>query len=70
MNKQDIKRYLISSTITFVATFLLIFLSGITDLTLETIKAGAFLGLIVAALRAGVKAGVEVLIPYLQSLLK
>lgn len=65
-----LKRYLISSGVTFVATFLLILLPQISEFTLESIKTGAVLGVLVAAIRAAVKASVEVLIPYLQTLLK
>jgi hypothetical protein len=69
MNKQEIKRYLVSSLITFIATFLLVFLPQVSDLTLESIKTGAVLGLLITALRAGVKASIEILIPYIKSLL-
>lgn len=69
MNKQDIKRYLISSGITFIAVFLLTILPDLSEVTLESLKTGAFLSLIISAVRAGVKASVEVLIPYIQSLL-
>ena len=68
MNK-TLKRYLISSAVTFVAVFLLALLPELSEFTLEGLKNGAIAGIVVALLRAGVKAGVEVIIPYLQSLL-
>lgn len=69
MDKQEIKRYLVSSGITFIAVFLLTLLPSVSEITLESLKSGAFLSLLIAAVRAGVKAGVEVVIPYIQSLI-
>ena len=67
--KQDIKRYLISSGITFLAVFLLTILPYLSEVTWESLETGAFLSLVIAAVRAGVKAGVEILIPFIQSLI-
>ena len=67
---ETLKRYLISSATTFIAVFALALLPEISDFTLESFKSGAVFGVIVTALRAGLKAGIEMLIPYFQSLLK
>ena len=67
---QTLKRYLISSGTTFIAVFALVLLPEISDFTMESLKSGAILGVIVTAIRAGIKAAVEVIIPYFQELLK
>ena len=66
---ETLKRYLMSSLVTFIAMFLLTFLPQISDITLEGFTVSAFVAMLTTAVRAGVKAGIEVLIPYLQSLL-
>jgi hypothetical protein len=68
--KQEIKRYLVSSLVTFIAVFLLTILPYVSEVTLESLKGGAFLSLMITAARAGVKAAIEILIPYIQSLIK
>lgn len=70
MNKEELKRYLVSSLVTFLAVFLLTILPFVSEVTWESLKTGAFLGLIITAARAAVKAAVEVIIPYIQSLVK
>lgn len=69
MNKQDLKRYLVSSGITFIAVFLLTILPDLSDITFKSIETGAFLAIVIAATRAGVKAAIEILIPYIQGLI-
>ena len=56
MTKQTLKRYAISSGVTFLSTFLLVVGTG---LSVEVIDDGAILGLLVVAVRMGVKAAVE-----------
>jgi len=51
-----LKRYLISSLITFVSTFLIVFS---TEFSVETMTGGAILGIAVVAGRAAIKALVE-----------
>ena len=53
------KRWLISTGITFLTGFILAILPQIDTITLETIQNGAVLGVVFAALRAGVKAVFE-----------
>jgi len=56
MNKKTIKRYAISSGVTFLSTFLLVVGSS---LSVEAIDEGAIIGILIVAIRAGVKATVE-----------
>jgi len=55
----EIKRYLISSGISFITAFAVTILPIIDSLTLENIGTGAGIALAFAGLRAGVKAVVE-----------
>ncbi len=59
MNKKEkeiVKKYVISSLITFVTAFAVTVLPTIDTLTLETVKQGALVGAIFSGLRAGFKA--------------
>lgn len=56
---QTLKKYLISSLITFLAGFAVVILAEIDSLTLESLKDGSIAGLIFAGLRAGIKAVIE-----------
>lgn len=58
MNK-TIKKYAISSLITFLTGFGLVLLSSIDSLTIDSVKNGALAGAIFMALRAGVKSVLE-----------
>lgn len=53
------KKWLVSSLVTFVTGFSVVLLSEIDTITLDSFKDGAFLGVIFASLRAGVKAVLE-----------
>lgn len=64
-----LKRYLYSSLTTFIAVFLLAVLPSISDITLESLKNGAYAGILLTAFRAAVKSSIEVVIPYIQSFL-
>lgn len=66
MNK-TFKRYLVSSLITFGTTFALVLLASIDSLTLENLGTGALASLAFTALRAGVKAVLELLVQTSQS---
>lgn len=59
MNTKILKRYLISSLVTFAAGFAFVFVAGIDAFSVESAKNGALLGLIMAASRAGLKAVLE-----------
>ena len=60
--KETLKRYIISSLVTFFVGFAIVFVGEIDTISLESFKDGAFLGLIFAAVRAGIKALLELLI--------
>ena len=63
------KQYAVSSLITFVTGFAIVFVKDIDTLTLETLKDGAIVGLLFSACRAGFKAVLEFLIAKHTSLL-
>lgn len=69
MNKETLKRYAISSLITFLTGFLLVIGGEIDTLTLDSLKDGSLAGLLLLALRAGVKAFIEYVVPVLGTLL-
>jgi len=58
------KRYITSSLITFVSAFAVVVLASIDSLTMEGIKSGALASLLFTALRAGVKAVLELLVDH------
>jgi len=62
MDKKTIKRYLISSGVTFLATFLLVVATSLDTLNLETLTSGAVIGILVTAFRAGIKSLAEYLL--------
>jgi len=61
MNK-TYKKYIISSLLTFATGFALAILPVIDSITLESIESGAIVGVLFAALRAGLKALLEMFI--------
>jgi len=61
MNK-TLKRYIVSSLVTFATAFATVVLASIDSITLETIKTGAVVSVLFVALRAGVKALIESLV--------
>lgn len=56
------KRHLISGAITFFTAFAVVVLSQIDSITIETVQSGAVAGIIFAALRAGIKALLELFV--------
>jgi hypothetical protein len=56
---ETFKKYAISSAITFFASFAIIVVANIDDITAENIGTSAFISVIFAAVRAGVKAVLE-----------
>lgn len=62
MNKENFKRYLISSGITFLTGFCLTLSVNWDSITLESFQNGAIIGVIFTAARAGFKAVIELLI--------
>lgn len=53
------KRWLISSGLTFISGFSIAMLSVIDQITLETVRNGAVVGVLFTAIRAGLKAALE-----------
>lgn len=64
VNKSTIRRHIISALLTFFTGAALVLLSEIDSLTIESLKNGAFLGVLFAAIRAGVKALLELFIAW------
>lgn len=56
------KRYLISSAVTFLATFLAVIAVQLQGLTPEAIQGGAIAGFVITTLRIAVKAAFEAVI--------
>ncbi len=54
-----VKRYLISSCVTFFTGFALVLVAQADSITLETFRDGSVYGVLFVALRAGFKAVVE-----------
>lgn len=59
--KQEVKRWLISSGVTFLATFCATMATELRDLTLGSVGLSTFVGIVGVAVRAGFKALVEFL---------
>jgi len=57
--KKNIKRWIISSIITFLTGFALVMYNEIDSVTLESFKDGSLLGIIFVGIRSGVKAILE-----------
>lgn len=53
------KRYIISSIISFGTAFLAIILANIDHVTIDSLRDGAFAGVVFTAIRAGMKALIE-----------
>lgn len=62
------KRYIVSSLITFVSSFLLVFATEIQSIDLDTFTKSAIVGACFAAVRAGIKALIEFLVPLIMKL--
>jgi hypothetical protein len=65
--KENAKRYLISSVVTFSATFLFVFATNIKDIELSTISLSAICGIAAVALRVAIKALAEYILSILAS---
>ena len=58
--KNNIKRWIISSIVTFLAGFALVMYNQIDSITLDSFRDGTFIGLLFMAFRAGFKGILEV----------
>jgi Flp pilus assembly protein protease CpaA len=65
--KENAKRYLISSIVTFVASFLFVFAVTIKEMDLSTISLSVFCGIAGVALRVAIKALAEYILSILAS---
>jgi len=54
-----VKRYLVSSLVTFLTGVALVLVSEIDNITLEALKDGSLVGVLFVAVRAGVKMVLE-----------
>lgn len=61
MNK-TLKKYLVSTAITFLSGFGLVILASIDNLSIESFENGAIIAIVFSASRAGVKASLEFLL--------
>lgn len=61
---ETVKRYAISTFITFLTGFCIVFVTQVDQLTTESITDGTILGLLFAGARAGVKAVIEAYLAY------
>ena len=59
MSKETMKRYAISSVVTFLTGFGMVFLAEIDSITMDTFKEGGLMGIVFMAGRAGIKAVLE-----------
>jgi hypothetical protein len=64
--KQNWKRYLISSGVSFATGFLIVFVAQIDSLTLESLRDGSLIGLLFVAVRAGLKSALEIILSILK----
>jgi len=62
--QENWKRYVISSAITFFATFLLTVSLAINQFSWETVSIGAIGGALMAGVRAGLKAVIEMFVSW------
>ena len=69
MNK-ELKRYLVSSGVTFLAVFLGVLSTELQTLSLDSLTKGAIISIILTALRAAIKGLIEYVIPLLTSKIK
>lgn len=59
---KTMKRYIISSTITFLTAFALYFVTVVDTVTIESFSNGALAGMLFVGARAGIKALLEYLL--------
>jgi hypothetical protein len=62
MTKETLKRWIISTFVTFFAGFAIVFLGQIDNLTLDSLRDGTLVGLTFAGIRAGVKLLLELFV--------
>jgi len=60
--KQNTKRWIISTILTFLGGFIPVLLGEMDSITLETFRNGSYLGIIFIASRQGIKAILEAFI--------
>ena len=60
--KQSHKEFLISTAITFVTGMAVVLLTDIDSLTLQSFETGAWIGVLFAAVRAGVKGVLQLIV--------
>ena len=59
MDKKNIKRWIISSSLSFLTGFAIVFVNQIDSLTLDSFKDGTLIGLLFLSVRAGLKGILE-----------
>lgn len=57
--KETVRRYALSTLITFLAAFGVVLLADIDRITIESFRDGTILGILFAGARAGLKAVIE-----------
>ena len=62
MTKTTLKRYAVSSALTFLTCFSLVILVDIDNITMDSFKDGSFAGLLFVAVRAGIKGLLELFV--------
>lgn len=60
----NVKRWLISTGVTFAAGFAIALLSQIDSISLSSLRDGALVGVVFAGIRAGVKAVLEAFVAW------
>ena len=59
-----IRRYALSTIVTFLTGFAIVIVGEIDSLTIDAFKDGTLVGLLFAAVRAGLKAAIEMFLAY------
>lgn len=54
-----LKRYLVSSLVTFLSGFLFVLYTNIDNFTVEAFRDGSIIGILLVAFRAGTKGAIE-----------
>ena len=66
INKTTFKRHAISAFVTFSSAMAMVLITELDNLTLEAIQTGAWVGIVIAVLRAGLKAFLEWYVSFAQ----
>lgn len=61
---ETFKRYALSTLVTFLTGFCIVFVAQIDQLTMESFRDGTIVGVVFAATRAGVKVVIEAFLSY------